>query len=255
MLIDTHAHLNDERYSNEIDQIISDFKNYDLSKVICVGYDRLSSEKAVNLSKQYDEIYAAVGIHPHDAKNATNDDYLYFSKIAHEETVVGYGEIGLDFYYNFSDRAQQEKVFIEQLQVAYDCKLPVILHVRDAFQRSYEILKANRDLLKYSGVMHCYSGSAEMISLYADLGLYISFSGVITFKNSNKQAVVEATPIDRLLVETDSPYLAPQPFRGKQNYPQYVKYVVEQMQKWLPKIDVKKVTTNNAYRLFSKLSI
>ncbi|HHX49257.1 MAG TPA: TatD family hydrolase [Clostridiales bacterium] len=254
MLIDTHTHLNDERYNNEVPEIIEDFKNYDLKKVICVGYDRPSSEKAVSLSKEYNEVYATVAIHPHDAQNATEDDYVYFKKVAKEPKVVAYGEIGLDFYYDFSPKDIQAKVFEQQLQVAYDCKLPVILHVRDAYQKSYEILKANRDLLKYSGVMHCYSGSAEMVKMYADLGLYISFSGVITFKNSNKRAVVEATPTDRLLIETDSPYLTPEPFRGKLNYPQYVKYVAEKVQEWLPHIDVVKVNAENAHRLFTKLA-
>lgn len=253
MLIDTHAHLNDTRYDDEISSIIENFAKNDLSKVICVGYDRKTSDRAVDLSNEYKEVYAAVAIHPHDSKDATKEDYLHFANLSKLPKVVAYGEIGLDFFYNHSDRETQERVFVEQLQVAYDCQLPVILHVRDAFQRSYEILKSYRDLLKYSGVMHCYSGSAEMVKMYTDLGLYISFSGIVTFKNSKKKTVVEATPLDRLLIETDAPYLTPEPYRGKMNYPYYVNYVAKQIQQWLPSVNVAELTTKNAYSLFKKI--
>lgn len=253
MLIDTHVHLNDPRYKGEVDEIINSFPRDNLLKVICVGYDRVSSVLAYEQSKKYNNVYAGIGIHPHDSKNINEDDYTYFKSIATDRKVVAYGEIGLDFYYDHSERDVQEKAFIEQLHIANECSLPVILHVRDAYQKAYDILREYRGLLNNSGVMHCYSGSAEMVKQYVDLGLYISFSGVITFKNSKKEDVVKAVPLDRLLVETDCPYLSPAPYRGSKNYPKYVNCVAEQIKVWLPSVDIEEVTTRNSYCLFPKL--
>ncbi|MBQ8178518.1 MAG: TatD family hydrolase [Clostridia bacterium] len=250
MLIDTHAHLNDERLLPIAADIVSTMQAKGLESIINVGYDRESSEKAVSLAHAYDPLYAVVGVHPHDAKSATKDDYLYFEKVSTDPKVVAIGEIGLDFYYDLSDRDVQKKVFVEQLELAHSLKLPVVMHVREAYGLALEILKENARFLEYGGVMHCYAGSKELLRDFVDLGLHASFGGVITFKNFAKQEVVKSCPADRLLLETDCPYMTPVPFRGKTNMPEYVALVRDKIQEWRPDLDVESITTQNAKRLF-----
>ncbi len=250
MLIDTHAHLNDERLAPLIGEIMGSLEEKGLSHVINVGYDRPSSELALKQAKEYENLFAVVGIHPHDAKAQTQDDYLYFERVSHDEKVVALGEIGLDFYYDLSDREVQKRVFVEQLELAHSLKLPVVMHVRDAYGLALEILKENKRFLEYSGVMHCYAGSRELLKEFVDLGLYASFGGVTTFKNFGKAEVVKSCPVDRLLLETDCPYMTPVPYRGKTNMPEYITLVRDKIQEWRDDLDVENVTTQNARRLF-----
>lgn len=251
MLIDTHAHLNDERLYPLAQDIVSTMPQKGLGAIINVGYDRPSSELAVSLAHTYDPLYAVVGVHPHDAKSATQDDYLYFERVSTDNKVVALGEIGLDFYYDLSDRETQKRVFVEQLELAHSLKLPVVMHVRDAYGLALEILKENARFLEYSGVMHCYAGSKELLKEFVDLGLYASFGGVTTFKNFGKQEVVKSCPEDRLLLETDCPYMTPVPYRGKTNMPEYITLVRDKIQEWREEMDVEQVTTQNAKRLFN----
>ena len=250
MIIDTHAHLNDERLAPLAQEIMGTMQEKGLGAIINVGYDRPSSELALKQAKEYENLYAVVGIHPHDAKAQTQDDYRYFESASQDKKVVAIGEIGLDFYYDLSDRDVQKRVFVEQLELAHALKLPVVMHVRDAYGLALEILKENKRFLEYSGVMHCYAGSKELLKEFVDLGLYASFGGVTTFKNFGKAEVVKYCPSDRLLLETDCPYMTPVPYRGKTNMPEYITLVRDKIQEWRDDVDVESVTTRNARSLF-----
>lgn len=228
MLIDSHAHLNDERLINEVDSIVKDMPKDNLEAIINVGYDLISSKKSVEFANLYDNIYACVGIHPHDAKDANKESYDYFCEVLKSKKVVALGEIGLDFYYDHSPRDTQQKVFLEQLELAHSLKKPVVIHLRDAYQVMLDLLKQNRAKLEYGSILHCYSGSKEMLLEFAKLDMYFSFGGAITFKNATeKPKIVQACPKDRLLLETDCPYMTPAPFRGRVNYPKYVSLVAQ----------------------------
>ena len=250
MIIDTHAHLNDDRLIDSVENIIKDMHSDGLEAIINVGYDLKSSEVAFTQANIYENLYATIGIHPHDSARKGKKDYEKFVEMAKSNKVVAFGEIGLDFYYDRSERSVQEKVFKEQLELADYLKLPVVLHIRDAYQLAYDILKEASKLLNNGVVLHCYSGSAEMAKRFADFDAYFSFGGAITFKNSNKEEVVNVINKDRLLLETDCPYMTPHPFRGKTNYPKYIKFVAQKMQEWFPNINIPALTTNNAKRVF-----
>ncbi|HKL73365.1 MAG TPA: TatD family hydrolase [Clostridia bacterium] len=255
-MIDTHAHLNDARLFPEIENIVSSMQKDNLSKIITVGYDLQSSKESYTLSKTYPDIYSVVGIHPHDAKTAKREDYEYFSKLSNDEKVVAIGEIGLDFYYDLSPRDVQERVFLEQLELAHCLKLPAVIHLRDAYQVMLNLLKDNKRLLEYGAVLHCYSGSKEMLKEYLKLGLYVSFGGSITFKNAmDKPSIVASTPLDMFMLETDCPYLTPVPYRGKTNYPAYVNLVKEKVADILAKenAEIDQITTKNAHTFFAKI--
>ena len=249
MLIDTHVHLDDEKYLGQVDEIVASFPEVGLKCAINVGCDRASSERSVAFSEKYPALYATVGIHPHEAEGATQDDYLWFQKAAQKEKVVAVGEIGLDYHYDLSPRDVQKKVFVEQLELAHGLRLPEVIHTREATEDTLKILKENQRFLQYGGVIHCFSGSKESALEYLELGFHIAFGGAVTFKNAKKEDVVRAVPAERLLLETDCPYQTPVPFRGKVNLPQFVRLVKDKIQEWTD-FDVESVTTENAVRLF-----
>lgn len=251
MLIDTHAHLNDNRLTPFVPEIAKDMDKDGLLAIVNVGYDLESSKRVVEIANTYDNMYATVGIHPHDSGKKGTNDYEVLESLSKNTKVVAYGEIGLDFYYDRSERNVQEKVFREQLEIANTLNLPVVLHVRDAYQLTYDILKENSKILNNGLVLHCYSGSAEMAKRFADFDAYFSFGGAITFNNANKEMVVKAVALDRLLLETDCPYMTPVPKRGKLNFPKYVAYVKDKVQEWFPDIDIAKLTTENAKQIFN----
>ncbi|MFA5450181.1 MAG: TatD family hydrolase [Clostridia bacterium] len=256
MIIDTHAHLNDKRLLPQVNDIVRDMEQDNLLAVINVGYDRKSSEISYSLSQEHKRIYAAVGIHPHDSRLKRQEDYDYFAAIASDPKVVAIGETGLDYYYDHSPRDVQKKVFAEHLELANGLKLPVVIHLRDAYKDMFDILKDNKHYLNNGAVLHCYSGSAEMLREYLKFDpIYFSYGGAITFANANKRDIVLSTPIDRLLLETDCPYMTPVPHRGKTNYPKYVNLVASKIQEWLPNTDIANVTTRNAKSLFGKLKV
>lgn len=229
MYIDTHSHLTDGRYEN-IEDIISEFKPNDLDLAITVGYDFNSSVKGIEIANKHDNVYCALGIHPHDCNTLTDKTLEDFKKLADGRKVVAIGEIGLDYHYEGFDKDIQQKAFIKQLQLADELKLPVIIHSRDATGDLNKILVDNKHLLNNSGIMHCYSESAELVKFYLDFGFYISFAGPVTYKNAKVPLeAVKRTPLDRILSETDCPYLTPEPKRGGLNYPQYVSYIVKKI--------------------------
>jgi len=212
MLIDTHAHLNDERLYPQVDDIADSMQEDGLSAIVNVGYDLTSSKLSVELSHKYENIYAVVGIHPHDAKYAEREAYDYFINAVKEEKTLAIGEIGLDYYYDRSPRDVQQRVFLEQLELADSLNMPVVIHLRDAYEDMYNLLLDNRNKLNNGIVMHCYSGSSEMVEKFLKFDPYYSFGGAITFAK-NKERVIKSIKKDRLLTETDCPYMTPVPMR------------------------------------------
>lgn len=256
MLIDTHAHLNDERLYPRAEEIYRGLEENGIEKVINVGYDENSSNIAVDLSESYDRFYAAVGMHPHDSKDASAKLYDKFIELSKMEKVVAIGEIGLDFHYDFSPRDVQERVFIEQLELARSVKLPAVIHLREAYGVMLRLLKENKSKLEYGILLHCYSGSKEVAEELLKLGGYFSFGGAITFKNAvDKPDIIRALPEDRIMVETDCPYMTPVPYRGKDNEPKYVNLVADRLAEILEKDRqyIEKLTVKNTKEFFKKL--
>ena len=253
MLIDSHAHLDDPKFNKDRDRLIKSLKQNDISLVINVGADVSSSIKSVKLADEYENIYAAVGVHPHSAKEMDDSTIDVLKAFAKRDKVVAIGEIGLDFHYDNSPRDIQRKWFIEQIKLAKELNMPIIVHSRDADQETFDILKEEADE-RLKGVLHCYSGSAEMAKDYIDLGFYISLAGPVTFKNARKpKEVAKVVPMDKLLIETDSPYLTPEPHRGKRNEPLYVRHIASMIAelRGMNFEDVGRITSENTKRLFN----
>lgn len=227
--IDSHAHLDDERFDQDREELIESLYENGIEAVLNPGADLSSSKAAVLLSDKYPFIYAAVGCHPHDSKFMNDDAMNIFRELAKNKKVIGIGEIGLDYYYDNSDRDTQRTWFREQIRLAKELDLPYIVHDRDAHEDVFKIMKEEH----YSGtrgILHCYSSSVEMAREFVKLGFYISIGGPVTFKKARTpKQVAKEIPLDKLLVETDCPYLTPEPFRGKRNEPKYVKYVAEEI--------------------------
>ena len=255
MLIDTHAHLTDVRYEGA-GEIISNMDADGLERVISVGFNEFSSAYSVKIAEQNPKIYAAVGIHPSDASDVGQGYLGTLAELCDSVKCVAVGEIGLDYHYDDTDKRSQMRVLIEQLELVRSVNLPAVFHVRDAYGDFYDVIKKYRSNLTAGAVMHCFSGSKETALTYADMGFYISFSGSITFKNSKAAEIIQALPLDRILIETDCPYLAPTPHRGELNYPKYVRYQAEKIAevRGLPVEEVIEITRQNAYRAFPRLN-
>lgn len=252
MLFDSHAHLDGDRFDRDREKIIENFKEDGIEMIVNPGADIASSVKSVSLSKKHKNIYAAVGIHPHDANTMNENTIEILRELAQNEKVVAIGEIGLDYHYDNSPRDIQKKWFREQIKLAKELDLPIIIHDRDAHEDTYNILKEENDD-RLRGIMHCYQSSLEMSQQFIDLGFYISLAGPVTFKKAKTPKEVAAgVPLDRLLIETDSPYLTPTPNRGKRNEPAYVCYVAGMIAelKGIPYDDVVKQTNENAKKIF-----
>lgn len=251
-MIDSHAHLDEERFDEDRDELIKSLKENAISYVINPSSDMETSRRVVKLSNRYDNIFAAVGIHPHDAEGFKEEDLDELRELSKDERVVAIGEIGLDYYYDNSPREIQKEVFKKQLELAYELDLPVIIHTRDAMGDTYDILKEFEGRVR--GVMHCYTGSIEMAEKFMKLGFYISIAGPVTFKSAvNVREMAKQIPLERLLIETDSPYLAPVPNRGKRNDPTNVRYVADMLAN-LKEIQIDKIiehSRENTVKLFS----
>lgn len=251
-LFDSHCHLDDAKFDGDREQAILRMRETLVSRCVCVGSDLPSSQRCLALAKQYDFIYAAAGIHPHEAKDAPADYINALRALMKEERVVALGEIGLDYYYDLSPRDVQKRVLQEQLDLAIEMDMPVIFHIRDAHGDMYDLLRARgRNLPR--AVIHCCSASAELVREYLKMGFYISFAGPVTFKKAESVALAsQAVPLDRLLIETDSPYLTPEPLRGRRNEPAFVRYVLEK-QAGLHGVDAEtlaQITTRNAMMFY-----
>lgn len=252
MLFDSHAHLDDERFDDDREKVINSLKENGVDLIVDPGSDISSSVQAVNLSKEYENIYAAVGVHPHSAKDMNEDTLKILKALSKNDKVVAIGEIGLDYHYDNSPRDVQKKWFKEQIKLAKELNLPIIIHTREAQKDTFDIVKEEYDE-NLRGVLHCYSGSLEMAREYLDMGFYISFAGPITFKNSKvPKQVAKEVPLDRLLIETDCPYLTPEPHRGKRNEPLYVRYMASTIAdlKGITFEEVARRTKENAIRFF-----
>ena len=229
MLFDSHAHIGDKQFDNDREDVIRRAEENGVTHILNVGYDLEASRASVKLADRHERIYAAVGIHPHDAASVTDNTLEEIRRLARHEKVVALGEMGLDYYRNLSPKAKQQQVFKEQIRLAKELKLPIIVHDRDAHQDTIDILK-EEGANAVGGILHCFSGSWAMAKQCLQLGFYISLAGPVTFKNARRpQEVARLIDINRLLVETDCPYLAPEPKRGKRNEPAYVKYVAEKI--------------------------
>lgn len=224
-LFDTHAHPNDERFAEDREALLSRIRS-EMGLCMAIGADMKSSAECVALAREVPNIYAAVGVHPHDAKAFTEADVPQLTQwLTQEEKVVALGEIGLDYYYDLSPRDVQRDVFARQLDLAYELSVPVALHIRDAHGDTIDMLRAHKARLP-SCVIHCCSASWESAKIYLNMGCMISFAGPVTFrKSANLQEVARNVPLDRLMIETDSPYLSPEPVRGRRNEPMNVEHI------------------------------
>lgn len=252
MLFDTHAHLNAIQYDEDLAEVIERAKSEQVTDIVVVGFDRDTIKRAMELTDQYEMIYAAVGWHPVDAIDMTDEDLEWIRELASHPKVVAIGEMGLDYHWDKSPKDIQKEVFRRQIRLAKEVKLPIIIHNRDATEDVVTILQ-EENASEIGGIMHCFTGSYEVAKQCMDMNFYLSFGGPVTFKNAKKpKEVVKEIPIDRLLIETDCPYLTPHPFRGKRNEPSYVKYVAEQIAELreMQYEDLARKTSDNAKKLF-----
>jgi len=253
-LIDTHCHLDMQAYENDLDNVLHRAERFNIRTILAIGIDEQSSQKAVQLACQYDMIFATVGVHPHDVDNISHSTLDLIGRLAlnNPSQVVGYGEIGLDYMRNYSSPNNQRKQFQIQLALAKELNLPIIIHDRDAHEDTLAILKRESPF-ENGGVMHCFSGNLELAKQIIDLGLHISIPGIVTFKNSYElQNVAANIPLSTMLLETDGPFLAPEPWRGKRNEPSYILYTAEKIAH-LRNIDINDLatqTSKNAQSLF-----
>jgi hydrolase, TatD family len=256
MLIDTHCHLNDERLEKEADGIVAAFFDDNLEAVVNVGSDVSSSVSAYNSALKYEKVYAAVGIHPQESQGKMAADYDLFIKQAQSDKVIAIGEIGLDYFYETSPRAVQRVVMAEQMELAYSLKLPTIFHLRDAYEDFLRLIKENSKYLEYGAVLHCYSGTVEYMKELLKFDFYYGFDGPITYKNARHSVeALLAAPREKILFETDAPYMAPVPFRGQTNYPKHVNEIARRGAELLG-LSFEKLceqTTNNAKILFKRI--
>ncbi len=259
MLIDVHAHLSDISYDGKGDEIAAYCAQNEPKIIIDSGADRATSENCYERSRRMNNVYCAVGVHPEYADKLVAADVSRFAEMWRSDKTVAIGEIGLDYHYdNNPDRETQKKAFVTQLKLAHELGAPTVLHVRDAHGDCIEILENNKDLLENGLLLHCYSGSKEMLARYAKLGAYFSYGGAVTFKNARERAeVVKNTPIDRLLLETDCPYMTPEPLRGRKNYPYYIEHTADKIAEFIGKTrkETENITTANAARLFTKIRL
>lgn len=248
-LVDAHCHLNDDMYNEDLDDIIDDILN-EMEFIVCSGWDYESSIKAVKLSEKYENVYASIGYHPTDISKINDKDFAHIEELAkNHEKVVGIGEIGLDYHWMKDPKEVQKQAFIKQIEMIRRVNIPIVIHTRDALEDTINILREYKDV---SGILHCFPGSYESVLPILDR-YYVSVGGTLTFKNNVKtKELVSKVPLDRIVIETDSPYLTPTPFRGKRNNPIFTKYVANEIAR-IKGISVEEVinqTTLNAIKTY-----
>jgi TatD DNase family protein len=254
MLFDTHTHLDDARYNDDREAMIARAREAGVEAFLTIGCDLGTSQAAVALADQYPFVYASVGVHPHEVKHIQDGWYDELRHLAKHNNVVAFGEIGLDYHYNHSSPKDQRERFREQIQLARELKLPMIIHTRESQEDTITILKEER-ASEIGGVFHCFSGDTWLAKEALDLGFYLSFSGILTFQNAAAlREIAKQTPLERVLIETDCPYLTPVPYRGKRNEPAYVFHVAQQLASIhgpaLSLEQISRQTSDNAKRLF-----
>ena len=252
-MIDSHAHYDNEQFDPDRDDIINQAALAGVTHIINAGCDLDSSKFSIMLSKKHEAIYAAIGVHPHEASTCDSNTIAALKVLSLEPKVVAIGEIGLDYHYDYSPREVQKEWFAKQIILAAQLKLPIIIHDRESHQDVIDIVKATKTGA-IGGVFHCFSGSVEMAKEILDLGLHIGIGGPVTFKNARKPVeVVQYIPLDRILIETDCPYLAPEPYRGKRNWSGYMTSVIDKIAeiKGINYSEVERITAQNAKSLFN----
>jgi TatD DNase family protein len=253
MLFDTHTHLNDKAFEEDREMVVQRAEKEGVSLLVNVGFNRETIPQTLKLAENYDFIYAAVGWHPHDAADMKEEDLNWIEELSAHPKVVAIGEMGLDYYWDNAPRDVQKDVFRQQIALAKRVKKPIIIHDRDAHRDVVDILR-EEGAEEVGGIMHCFGGSYDIAKECLDLNFYISFGGPLTFKNAKKpKEVAKQIPLDRLLIETDSPYLTPHPYRGKRNESSYVRYVAESLAeiKGLSYEEICRITMENGKRLFN----
>jgi TatD DNase family protein len=255
-MIDTHSHLNDPKFAADLDEVVSRARGAGVDRIIVCGYDLPSSRAAIEIAASFDGVFATVGIHPHDAKSFSREALGEIEELSRAPKVIAIGETGLDFHYDFSPRPAQIEAFEAHIELAERVGLPVVIHSRESNDQALEVIESSAANIA-GCVFHCFSGDEEFARRVLDAGFYIGIDGPITFRASEGlRRVVEITPTDRLLIETDCPYLAPVPHRGKRNEPGYLIHIAEEVAriKGLAVEDIGRITAENARRLFAGLS-
>jgi len=247
MYIDTHCHLSLEDY-DDIDLVIKENRENGIDKIIISGYSRDTIKESLEIIDKYPDVYATIGYHPSEADITTIDDLKLLEEQIQNKKVVGIGEIGLDYHYGSDNKDKQITLFRKQMELASKYKLPVVIHSRDATLDTINVLKDYEVI----GDMHCFSGSLETAKIYISMGYKLGIGGVVTFKNSNLYKVVEALGLENIILETDSPYLTPEPFRGKKNSSKYIPYIAKRISEILncSEKEVAEITSKNACALF-----
>jgi TatD DNase family protein len=252
MLIDSHSHLEMPEFNRDLEKVIQRAKESGVGYIFTVGTEEKDWNRVLEIANSHPSIYAILGVHPHNAKEIDDHTYLTLRKLCREKKVKAYGEIGLDFFRNLSPKDVQLKRFREQISLAKELGLPIVVHDREAHKETLEILRSEK-AEECGGIIHCFSGDYEMAKECIDMGFYISIPGSITFKNAEGfRKIVKRIPLESLLVETDAPFLAPVPFRGKRNEPSYIRYTAQKVAE-VKKVSLEKVaevTTENALRVY-----
>jgi TatD DNase family protein len=253
-LVDTHSHIQVDDFSSDVDQVVERARGEGVNKIIVVGGagDLSSNDSAVRLSKRYPGLFATVGMHPHDARDVGENELSSLRKLAQDPKVVAVGETGLDFYYGHSPKQTQMDLFRRFIRMARETGLPLVVHNRESDREVTDLIRTEGEG-EVRGVIHCFTGDFETAESFLDLGFYLSFGGIVTFKNAETlRGVVQRVPLDRMLVETDAPYLSPVPHRGKRNEPAYVRFVAEAIARarGIALEEVARVTSLNAKALF-----
>ena len=258
MIIDSHCHLDFEEFKDDFNSILTNAKNNDIlgMQTICTKISEFP--KILNISEQYPNIWCSIGTHPHNAKDEIHISKKTMIEICKNKNVIGIGETGLDYYYENSKKDSQIQSFYKHIEVSRETNLPLIIHARDADNDIIDILIKEYKKQKFTGVIHCFTASQELAAAALSIGFYISFSGIITFKNAEKiRKSCEIIPINKILVETDAPFLAPMPYRGKRNEPAYITETIKKVAeiKNISLEDTTKFTTNNFFNLFNKAKL
>jgi TatD DNase family protein len=252
MLIDSHAHLEMPEFKRDLEAVIQRAQDSGVGYIFTVGTEKRDWKRTLEIANSHPSIYVILGVHPHNAKEIDDKTYPILRELCRDRKVKGYGEIGLDFFRNLSPRDVQLKRFREQVGLAKELQLPIVVHDREAHQETLEILKSEK-AEECGGIIHCFSGDYEMAKECIDMGFFISIPGSITFKNAERfREIVKRLPLESLLVETDAPFITPEPFRGKRNEPSYVKYTAQKVAE-IKKVSFEKVaevTTENALQIF-----
>lgn len=256
-IFDTHAHYDDEAFDEDREQLLADLPRQGIGRVVNIGASIASCKRTLELMDKYDYIYGALGVHPCDTENLTEADMDWLKEKCGHEKCLAVGEIGLDYYWDEPDREIQKKWFVRQLQLAREVQLPVIIHSRDAAKETIDIMTAER-AGEIGGVVHCYSYTKESARTFLDMGFYFGIGGVITFKNAKKlKEAVEYIPMDRIVLETDCPYLSPEPNRGKRNSSLNLAYVAEAIAglKGISQEEVRRITWENGCRMYRRMDL